>query len=64
MRASPPKPIITQGLAKMVTEDLIPCANARPGMNLRKNPVGEITAHTEWAQKMFEKLPWTGSNQR
>jgi hypothetical protein len=33
-------------------------------MNLRKNPVGEITAHTEWAQKMFEKLPWTGSNQR
>ena len=39
-----PKPIITQGLGKMVTEDLIPCANPRPGMNLRKNPVGEITA--------------------
>ena len=27
-----------------MTEDLIPCANPKPGMNLRKNPVGEITA--------------------
>jgi hypothetical protein len=25
-------------------EELVPCANTRPGMNLRKNPVGEITA--------------------
>jgi hypothetical protein len=44
-KADPPaKRIITQGLAKMVTEDLIPCANPKPGMNLRKNPVGEIMA--------------------
>jgi len=44
-KADPPaKRIITQGLAKMVTEDLTPCANPKPGMNLRKNPVGEITA--------------------
>jgi hypothetical protein len=42
--ASPAKRIVTQGMAKMVTEDLVPCANTRPGMNLRKNPVGEITA--------------------
>jgi hypothetical protein len=40
----PPQHIITQGLGKMGTEDLIPCANPKPGMNLRKNPVGEITA--------------------
>ncbi len=40
----PPQRIITQGLAKMVTEDLVPCGITRPGMNLRKNPVGEITA--------------------
>ena len=40
----PPQRIITQGLAKTVTEDLIPCAIIRPGMNVRKNPVGEITA--------------------
>jgi hypothetical protein len=40
----PTKRIITQGPAKMVTEDLIPCANPKPGMNLRKNPVGEISA--------------------
>jgi hypothetical protein len=39
-----PQRIITQGLAKTVTEDLIPCGVTRPGMNLRKNPVGEITA--------------------
>ena len=44
-KADPPaKRIVTQGLAKMVTEDLIPCANPKPGMNLRKNPVGEIAA--------------------
>ena len=44
-KADPPaKRIITQGLGKTVTEDLIPCANPKPGMNLRKNPVGEITA--------------------
>jgi hypothetical protein len=43
--AQPPaKRIVTQGLARTVTEDLVPCANTRPGMNLRKNPVGEITA--------------------
>ena len=36
--------IITQGLAKTVTEDLIPCAVTRPGMNVRKNPIGEIAA--------------------
>ena len=40
----PPKRIVTQGLARTVVEDLVPCANTRPGMNLRKNPVGEITA--------------------
>lgn len=40
----PPQRIITQGPAKTITEDLIPCAVTRPGMNLRKNPVGEITA--------------------
>ncbi len=40
----PPKRIVTQGLAKTVTEDLIPCAVNEPGMNIRKNPVGEITA--------------------
>ena len=40
----PPQRIITQGLAKTVTEDLIPCGVNRPGMNIRKNPVGEITA--------------------
>jgi hypothetical protein len=44
-KAEPPaKRIITQGPGTMLTEDLIPCANPRPGMNLRKNPVGEITA--------------------
>ena len=40
----PPQRIITQGLGKTIVEDLVACANARPGMNLRKNPVGEITA--------------------
>lgn len=44
-KAEPPaKRIITQGLAKTTVEDLIPCANPKPGMNLRKNPMGEITA--------------------
>jgi hypothetical protein len=44
-KADPPaKRIVTQGLGKTVTEDLFPCANPRPGMNLRKNTVGEITA--------------------
>jgi hypothetical protein len=38
--------IVTQGLAKMVTEDLIPCANPKPGMNLRKNPVGKSRRRT------------------
>jgi hypothetical protein len=37
-----PKRIITQGLAKTITEDLSPCAVNEPGMNIRKNPVGEI----------------------
>jgi hypothetical protein len=40
----PPQRLVTQGLAKTVTEDLIPCGVNRPGMNVRKNPVGEITA--------------------
>jgi hypothetical protein len=39
-----PQRIITQGLGKTVIEDLSPGANPRPGMNLRKNPLGEITA--------------------
>src|SRR5215210_290125 len=43
--ANPPaKRIITQGLAKTVTEDLVPCGVNQLGMNVRKNPVGEITA--------------------
>src|SRR5918996_5972789 len=43
--ADPPaKRIVTQGLGKAVTEDLIPCGVNQPGMNVRKNPVGEITA--------------------
>ena len=33
----PPKRVITQGLARTVTEDLIPCAVNEPGMNVRKN---------------------------
>jgi hypothetical protein len=32
-------------LGKTIIEDLVPCANPRPGMNLRKNPVGEIAAN-------------------
>src|SRR5947208_10995840 len=40
----PAKRIITQGPGTMLAQDLIPCANPRPGMNLRKNPVGEIAA--------------------
>jgi hypothetical protein len=36
---------VTQGLAKTVTEDLIPCANPRPGMNLRKNPPQSRAMH-------------------
>jgi hypothetical protein len=44
-KADPPlQRIITQGPARTVTEDLVPCGLARPGMNVRKNPVGEITA--------------------
>ena len=39
-----PKRIVTQGLGKTTTEDLIPCAVSEPGMNIRKNPVGEIVA--------------------
>ena len=39
-----PKRIITQGLAKTIIEDLSPCAVNEPGMNIRKNPVGEILA--------------------
>ena len=38
----PPRRIITQGLATMLTEDLVPCGVTRG--NVRKNPVGEITA--------------------
>ncbi len=36
--------IITQGLAKTIIEDLSPCAVNEPGMNIRKNPLGEILA--------------------
>src|SRR5262245_64609435 len=44
-KADPPaKRIITQGPGTVLNEDLVPCVNTRPGMNLRKNPVGEITA--------------------
>src|SRR5215510_12605815 len=44
-KADPPaKRIVTQGLAKTISEDIAPCANARPGLNVRKSPVGEITA--------------------
>jgi hypothetical protein len=39
-----PKRLITQGLGRTTTEDLIPCAVSQPGMNIRKNPVGEIVA--------------------
>jgi hypothetical protein len=39
-----PTRIVTQGLGKTTTEDLIPCAVNEPGMNIRKNPVGEIVA--------------------
>jgi hypothetical protein len=37
------RPACPRKRRKMVTEDLIPCANPKPGMNLRKK-VGEITA--------------------
>ena len=40
----PPTRIVTQGVGKTATGDLIPCAFPEPGMNLRKSPVGEITA--------------------
>ncbi len=39
-----PKRIVTQGLGKVTIEDLVPCAVNQPGMNIRKNPVGEIVA--------------------
>src|SRR5262245_66083582 len=40
----PPKRIMTQGLARTVTEDLIPCAVNQPEVNVRKNPGGQIVA--------------------
>lgn len=40
----PPKRIVTQGLGRTTIEDLAPCGQGRPGMNVRKSPVGEITA--------------------
>ena len=39
-----PKRIVTQGLGKITIEDLVPCAVNQPGMNIRKNPVGEVVA--------------------
>ena len=39
-----PTRLITQGLGKTTTQDLIPCAVSEPGMNIRKNPVGEVVA--------------------
>jgi hypothetical protein len=39
-----PTRIVTQGLGKTTTQDLIPCAVSAPGMNIRKNPVGEVVA--------------------
>jgi hypothetical protein len=39
-----PKRIVTQGLGKVTIEDLVPCAVNQPGMNIRKNPMGEIVA--------------------
>lgn len=40
----PPQKIVTRGLASTTVEDLIPCAANTPGMNVRKNPMGEIVA--------------------
>jgi hypothetical protein len=39
-----PKRIVTQGLGKVTIEDLVPCGVNQPGMNIRKNPMGEIVA--------------------
>ena len=39
-----PKRIVTQGLGRVTIEDLVPCAIKQPGMNIRKNPVGEVVA--------------------
>ncbi|HZO46115.1 MAG TPA: hypothetical protein VFB68_09500, partial [Xanthobacteraceae bacterium] len=39
-----PKRIVTQGLGKVTIEELVPCGVNQPGMNVRKNPVGEIVA--------------------
>jgi len=45
LKADPaPQRIVTQGLGKVTIEDLVPCAVNQPGMNIRKNPVGEIVA--------------------
>ena len=57
----PAKRIITQGLAKTVTEDLIPCANPKPGMNLRKNPVGDHGAGRHEAHRAGRKQFRDGS---
>jgi hypothetical protein len=39
-----PKRIVTQGLGRVTIEDLVPCGVNQPGMNIRKNPVGEVVA--------------------
>jgi hypothetical protein len=39
-----PKRIVTQGLGKVTVEDLVPCGVNQPGMNIRKNPMGELVA--------------------
>ncbi len=40
----PPQRIVTQGLARTTIEDVAPCAGGEAGMNVRKNPLGEIVA--------------------
>src|SRR5262245_35832127 len=41
---SAPNRIVTQGLGKVTIEDLVPGAVKQPGMNIRKNPMGELVA--------------------
>jgi hypothetical protein len=57
-----PKRIVTQGLGKVMIEDLVPCAVNQPGMNVRKNPMGEFAAKdgtrfTLPVQNNFQKGP-------
>ena len=57
-----PKRIITQGLGRVTIEDLAPCAFSQPGMNVRKNPLGEVVAKdgtrfTAPVQNNFQTAP-------